>query len=95
VLDDNGWQGKQFVTFCSQGNPLSFVIAIDRVMQGWNEGVIGTRRGGRHLLRPPPSPGYGSRGVGDVIPPQSSLILIIELPDLEKHPLERPVSGTV
>ena len=83
-LDDNGRQGKQILDTRTQGNPVAFVIGTDRVMPGWNEGVIGMRQGGRRLLRLPPSLAYGSRGVEDVIPPDASLIFIIELLDLEK-----------
>jgi FKBP-type peptidyl-prolyl cis-trans isomerase len=84
-LDDNGRQGKQIFNTRTQGSPVSFVIGTERVMQEWNEGVIGMRQGGKPLVRLPPSLAYGSRSVEDVIPANAGLIFIIELLDLEKH----------
>ncbi|MGB5717321.1 MAG: FKBP-type peptidyl-prolyl cis-trans isomerase [Gammaproteobacteria bacterium] len=85
-LDDAGSKGKELYNTRRQGKPVAFVIGTDRVMQGWNEGVIGMRPGGKRLLKVPPSLGYGSRGVEDIIPPNARLIFIIDLIDVEKHP---------
>ncbi len=85
-LDAAGQKGKEFYNSRRHRKPVSFVIGTDRVMQGWNEGVIGMRPGGKRLLKVPPSLGYGSRGVDDIIPPDARLIFIIDLIDVEKHP---------
>jgi peptidylprolyl isomerase len=83
-LDDNGRKGREFYNSRSQGTPVSFVIGTDRVMPGWNDGIIGMQPGGRRLLFLPPELAYGAKGVQDIVPPNASLILIIELLDLEK-----------
>jgi FKBP-type peptidyl-prolyl cis-trans isomerase len=44
------------------------------------------RPGGKRLLKVPPSLGYGSRGVEDIIPPDARLIFIIDLIDVQKPP---------
>ena len=64
---------------------MSFVIGTDRVMPGWNDGIIGMQPGGRRLLFLPPELAYGAKGVQDIVPPNASLIFIIELLDLEKR----------
>jgi FKBP-type peptidyl-prolyl cis-trans isomerase FkpA len=87
-LDDNGRKGKEFYNSRRQGAPVAFVIGTERVMQGWNEGVIGMQQGGKRLLRVPPSLGYGSREVEGVIPPDARLIFIIDLLELEKQPAQ-------
>jgi len=85
-LDGAGQKGKEFYNSRSNNEPVSFVVGTERVMQAWNEGVIGMRPGGKRLLKIPPSMGYGSKGVEDVIPPDARLIFIIDLIDLEKRP---------
>jgi len=85
-LDDAGKKGKEFYNSRQQDGPVAFVIGTERVMQGWNEGVIGMRPGGKRLLRVPPSLGYGSREIEGIIPANARLIFIIELLDLEKQP---------
>ena len=85
-LDDSGREGRQFFNSHRQGRPVSFVIGTDRVMPGWNEGVVGMSPGGRRLLMLPPSLGYGNRAVEDVIPANSGLIFNIELIGLKKKP---------
>jgi len=84
-LDDNGSKGREFYNSRRAGTPVSFVIGTDRVMPGWNDGIIGMQPGGRRLLLLPPALGYGAKGVQDIVPPNASLIFIIELLDLEKR----------
>ena len=85
-LEQAGKQGREFFNTRSHGNPVSFVVGTDRVIAGWNEGVVGMRAGGKRLLKLPPSLAYGSRGVDDMVPPDAPLVLIIELLVLEKLP---------
>ena len=84
-LDDNGKEGRQIYNTHQERRPVSFVIGTDRVMPGWNEGVIGMRQGGKRLVMLPPELGYGGRGVQDAVPPGSSLIFVIDLVELEKR----------
>jgi FKBP-type peptidyl-prolyl cis-trans isomerase len=44
------------------------------------------RPGGKRLLMLPPALGYGSRGVEGVIPPDASLIFVIDVIAVEKSP---------
>lgn len=85
-LDAAGQKGKEIYNSHRYNEPLSFVVGTDRVMPGWNEGVTGMRAGGRRLLKVPPSLGYGSIGMEDIIAPDARLIFIIDLIDVEKHP---------
>ena len=78
-VDENGQQGKEIYNSRQAGEPVSFVIGTDKVMQGWNEGVIGMRAGGTRLLRIPPELGYGDKAVEDVVPANAYLQFIIEL----------------
>jgi FKBP-type peptidyl-prolyl cis-trans isomerase 2 len=75
--------GKEIFNARKQKKPVSFQIGTDKVMQGWNEGVIGMRPGGSRMLRIPPELGYGAKAVDDVVPPHAHLIFIIELLELK------------
>jgi FKBP-type peptidyl-prolyl cis-trans isomerase FkpA len=83
-LDDQGNKGRELYNTRRDGGPVSFVIGTDRVMPGWNDGVIGMRPGGKRLVRLPSSLAYGDRGVEDVVPPGAGLIFVIDLVGLEK-----------
>ncbi len=85
-LDADGRKGKEIYNSRRERAPVSFVIGTDRVMQGWSEGVIGMKPGGKRLLMLPPALGYGSRGVEGVIPPGASLIFVIDVIAVEKAP---------
>ena len=78
-VDENGQRGKEIYNSRKEREPVSFVIGTDKVMQGWNEGVIGMHAGGTRMLRIPPELGYGKKAVEDVVPPDSCLQFIIEL----------------
>lgn len=54
-------------------------VPIDRVILGWREGIQGMKVGGRRRLIVPPQLAYGENGVGDVIPPDSTLVFEVEL----------------
>ena len=84
-LDADGGKGRELYDTRRRGAPVSFVIGTDRVMPGWNEGVIGMRPGGKRLVKVPAELGYGARGVQDVVPPNAGLIFVIELLELEKR----------
>ena len=84
-LEGKGGKGRELYDSHTRNDPVSFVIGTDRVMPGWNEGVIGMKPGGKRLVKVPSELGYGSRGVQDVVPPNARLIFVIELLELRKQ----------
>ncbi len=52
---------------------------LDRVIPGWTEGLQYMTPGAEHELVIPPELGYGSRGAGEVIPPDAVLVFRVEL----------------
>jgi FKBP-type peptidyl-prolyl cis-trans isomerase len=71
--------GKQFGSSYDNGKPFVFKVGAGEVIAGWDKGVIGMKAGGKRRLTVPPELGYGQQGVGEDIPPNSTLIFEIEL----------------
>lgn len=76
-----GWlpSGQLFDTSKQPGREPFTIQIPGGVIAGWNEGLVGMKVGETRRLFIPPSLGYGERGAGGVIPPNSWLVFDVEL----------------
>lgn len=72
-------KGRQFDSSHERNAHFSFMLGAGRVIKGWDHGVRGMKIGGERTLIVPPAMAYGSRGVGKIIPPDSTLIFDVQL----------------
>jgi peptidylprolyl isomerase len=83
---------EQFDSSWATGQPISFTLG--EVIQGWNEGLLGMKEGGRRALVIPPDLGYGADGSPPVIPPDATLVFVVDLVSVaEPLPAGATVTG--
>ena len=75
--------GTKFDSSYDRGEPFSFQIGLRQVIKGWETGIVGMKVGGKRTLIIPPELGYGERGAGELIPPNSTLVFDIEIIDIQ------------
>jgi FKBP-type peptidyl-prolyl cis-trans isomerase FkpA len=82
-LYEDGEKTTKFDSSVDRREPFSFVLGVGQVIKGWDNGVSGMQVGGSRTIIIPSGMGYGSRGAGDVIPPNSDLIFEVELIEIQ------------
>lgn len=74
--------GTEFDNSHKRGDAFEFVVGEGMVIKGWEEGVLGMKKGGQRLLVIPSDMAYGANAIGP-IPANSTLIFSIELLEIK------------
>jgi len=70
--------GKEFDASWDTGQPFPVQLGQGMVIPGWDKGLIGIKKGGRRELIIPPELGYGAQGYPPDIPPNETLVFVVD-----------------
>jgi peptidylprolyl isomerase len=70
--------GKQFDASWDRGEPFTLQLGAGMVIPGWDEGLVGIKKGGRRKLTIPPDLAYGAQGAPPAITPNATLIFVVD-----------------
>ncbi|MCH8556432.1 MAG: FKBP-type peptidyl-prolyl cis-trans isomerase [Balneolia bacterium] len=74
--------GTLFDTSVRRGQPLVFQVGVGRVIQGWDEGLVGMRLNEQRVLIIPSDLAYGDQARGDLIPAGATLLFNVNVVDI-------------
>ncbi len=75
--------GQEFDNSYKKGTSFSFKVGDDKIIEGWNKGMVGMKMGGQRIIIIPSDMAYGSEGYGP-IPGNATVVYAIELLQVEK-----------
>ncbi len=70
--------GQEFDASWDRGEPFPVQLGAGNVIPGWEKGLIGIKKGGRRKLTIPPELAYGAEGSPPAIPPNETLVFVID-----------------
>src|SRR5262249_2461702 len=76
-----GWDGRSLVqSSYDTGQPFPVQdVGKAQVIDGWNQGLVGIKKGARRLLVVPAALGYGAQGISDgSIRPNEALVFVVD-----------------
>jgi peptidylprolyl isomerase len=71
--------GDEFDASWNSGEPFRFPLGQGQVIEGWDKGLVGMKRGGRRMLTIPPELAYGTAGSPPAIGPNETLVFVVDL----------------
>jgi FKBP-type peptidyl-prolyl cis-trans isomerase len=74
--------GTKFDSSRDRNEPFQFTLGQGMVIKGWDEGVVGMKKGGKRKLTIPSDKAYGPSGRPPTIPPNSPLVFDVELVEI-------------
>jgi peptidylprolyl isomerase len=74
--------GNEFDASWDSGQPLPVPLGAGQVIEGWDRGLVGMRKGGRRILTIPPELAYGTEGYPPTIAPNETLVFVVDALDI-------------
>lgn len=84
--------GTVFDSSYDREKPIQFVVGMGQVIPGWDEAVQLLKAGDKARLVVPAELAYGEKGVGEDIPPNSTLYFEMELLDVRPGENDPPTT---
>ena len=79
--------GTEFDSSWDRGAvPFDFTLGTGQAIDGWDQGIVGMRVGGRRILQIPSALAYGTEPRGEVIGANADLLFIVDLVDVQPPP---------
>jgi peptidylprolyl isomerase len=77
--------GEEFDASWDTGQTFPVQLGSGSVIQGWEEGLVGIKKGGRRKLIIPPELAYGAEGAPPSIGPNETLVFVIDALDIQQE----------
>jgi peptidylprolyl isomerase len=75
--------GVEFDSSWDSGQAFPVQLGAGMVIEGWDRGLVGIKKGGRRMLTIPPEMGYGAEGYPPDIPPNETLVFVVDAVSIE------------
>lgn len=75
----------ELINEVTEGEGFNFVVGDEVVIQGWNIGILGMKVHGKRHITSPPNVAYGAAGLLGCVPPNTTVISIIQLLNINKR----------
>jgi peptidylprolyl isomerase len=75
--------GEEFDASWDTGQPFPVQLGAGNVIEGWEKGLVGIKKGGRRELIIPPEQAYGREGAPPSIGPNETLVFVIDALDIQ------------
>jgi peptidylprolyl isomerase len=75
--------GQEFDASWDTGQPFPVQLGAGNVIEGWEKGLVGIKKGGRRKLTIPPEQAYGADGAPPAIGPNETLVFVIDALDIQ------------
>ena len=75
--------GQEFDASWDTGQPFPVQLGAGNVIEGWEKGLVGIKKGGRRKLTIPPEHAYGAQGAPPAIGPNETLVFVIDALDIQ------------
>lgn len=84
VYDESRVDKKGAIAGDNYGNkdPQKIILGKDELIDGWQEGLVDIKKGGKRRLFIPSTMAFGEQGAGSFIPKDANLIYEIEVVNL-------------